>query len=116
MEFIFSGGFFGKHDKLILSVIEYLATGYKIKPEVWRKAEAEAVKQGLLKKGGYMDIRKHIEERGHEKGLKKGLREGRQERDREVILNMLQEKADISFIAKVTGLSKEEINKLKNGS
>ncbi|MCY4513048.1 MAG: Rpn family recombination-promoting nuclease/putative transposase [Bdellovibrionales bacterium] len=106
----------GKHDKLILSVIEYLATGYKIKPEIWRKAEAEAVKQGLLKKGGYMDIRKHIEERGHEKGLKKGLREGRQEGRQEVVLNMLQNKLDVSLICKVTGLSEKEINKLKNGS
>ena len=110
----------GKHDTLILSVIEYLTTGYKVKPEVWRKAEAEAVKQGLLKRGGYMDIRKHIEERGREKGLKKGLKEGRQEgrqeRDREVILNMLQNKLDVSLICKVTGLSEAEVNKLKNGS
>ena len=32
-----------------------------------------------------------------------------------VILNMLKEKLDLSVISKVTGLSEEEINKLKNG-
>ena len=51
-----------------------------------------------------MDIREHIKE--------KGRWEGRQE----VVLNMLKEKADISFISKVTGLSEKEIKKLKNGS
>ena len=37
-------------------------------------------------------------------------------RDRELVLNMMKEKADFSFIAKVTGLSVPEIKKLKNGS
>ena len=100
-----------KRDDVTLSVAEYLAKGYKISPEVWRKAETEAVQRGLLKKGGFMDIRKHIEERGHQKGWRKGLKEGRQE----VVLNMLKEKADIGFIRKVTGISEKEIKKLKNG-
>ena len=55
-----------------------------------------------------MDIREHIKE--------KGRWEGRQEGRQEVVLNMLKEKADISFISKVTGLSAKEIKKLKNGS
>ena len=46
------------------------------------------------------------------KGLEKGWQDGRQE----VILNMLKKKADISFIAEVTGLSVKEIKKFKNGS
>ena len=50
-----------------------------------------------------MDIREHIKE--------KGRWEGRQARDKEVVLNMLKEKADISFISKVTGLSEKEIKK-----
>ncbi len=54
------------------------------------------------------DVREIIKE--------KGRWEGRQERDKEVVLNMLKEKADISFIAKVTGLSEKAIKKLKNGS
>ena len=51
-----------------------------------------------------------------EEARKKGLQEGRQERDRQVILNMLKENADINFISKVTGLSSEEIQKLKSKS
>ena len=101
-----------KRDDVALSVAEYLSKGYKVSPEIWRKAEAEAVKKGLLKKGGFMDIRKHIEERGRQKGWRKGLKEGRQE----VVLNMLKEKADIDFIQKVTGISEKEIKKLKNGN
>ena len=50
------------------------------------------------------------------KSILQGKQEGRTERDREVILNMLKEKANMSFICKVTGFSQEEIKKLKNGS
>ena len=46
----------GKPDDLILSVLEYLVTGYKVNRELWQKAEARAIKQGILKQGGYMDI------------------------------------------------------------
>ncbi|MCY4512989.1 MAG: hypothetical protein OXB86_04810 [Bdellovibrionales bacterium] len=63
------------------------------------------------------DVREIIKEKGRwegeRKGLKKGRQEGRQEERQQVVLNMLQEKADIAFIAKVTGLSEKEIQKLK---
>ena len=59
-------------------------------------------------------------EKGHQKGQKeghqKGLQKGRQERDREVVLNMLQNNLSVSLISKATGLSKEEIKKMKNNS
>ena len=58
------------------------------------------------------DVREIIKEKGRWEGERKGRREGR----KEVVLNMLKEKADISFIAKVTGLSEKEIQKLKNSS
>ena len=47
-------------------------------------------------------------------GRQEGLQEGRKEKQKEVILNLLKEKTDISLISKVTGLSEEEIKKLKN--
>ena len=59
-----------------------------------------------------MNIRKLIKEKGRWEGFKKGHKEGQQE----VVLNMLKEKTNISFISKVTGFSKEEIKKLKNQS
>ncbi len=53
---------------------------------------------------------------GMQKGKLEGKEEGRQENMRQVIANMFQENADIPFIAKVTGVSEEEVKKLKNGS
>ena len=50
-----------------------------------------------------------------EEGMEKGRQEGRQDRDREVVLNMLRNNLNISLICKVTGLSLEEIKKLQNG-
>ena len=79
-----------------------------------------------------MDIREYIKEKylwegmqkgrleGQQEGMRKGRLEGQQEGmqkgRQQVILNMLKEKADISFISKVTGLSEKEIKKLQNGS
>lgn len=59
-----------------------------------------------------MDRRDHIREQGIQVGIRKGRQEGRQE----VVFNVLKEKTEISFISKVTGLSKDEIKKLKNGA
>ena len=56
-----------------------------------------------------MNIREYIKEEGRQEGLQEGLKKGRQL----VALNMLREKADISFICKVTGFSKEEMDKLQ---
>ena len=80
-------------------------------PKVWKEAETEVIKQGLLKKGGYMDIKEYIKEMGRQEGWQKGRLEGRQE----VVLNMLKKKMDVSLIAEITNLSEKEIKKLKNG-
>ena len=50
-----------------------------------------------------MNIRDCIKEEGRHEGLQK------------VISNMLAQKADTSFISKVTGLSEKEIEKFQNG-
>ncbi len=59
-------------------------------------------------------------EEGMRKGRLAGKKEGRQEGMEKgmqaVALNMLKEKADPAFISKITGLSEEEINKLKKNS
>ena len=77
---------------------------------LWKKLEREAVKKGLLTKGGYMGIREEIRTEARQEGWQKGLQAGRQE----VILNMLRKNTDISFISEVTELSEKEIKKLKN--
>ena len=67
-----------------------------------------------------MDIRQEIREDAIQEGIQKGLKAGRQEGlqagMQQVALNMLKEKADFTFISKVTGLSEDQINRLKNGS
>ncbi len=53
---------------------------------------------------------------GLQKGRLEGLQKGRQECQQELILKMLEAKADLSFISKVTGLSAQKLKKLKNSS
>lgn len=118
------GNFSGKRNDLIISVSDYLESVLKESRKLrklWVEVEKELVEEGIFQKGGYMDIKEHIREKGRMEGIRKGIRkgrmegrmEGRQEGRQEVILKMLKEKADIAFISKVTGISKEEIKKLK---
>ncbi|MCZ0931789.1 MAG: Rpn family recombination-promoting nuclease/putative transposase [Oligoflexia bacterium] len=103
-------------EEIVIGIVEYLrdTTGLKLKE--WEKAEKTLKEEGILKIGGVMNIREVIKEKGIWEGERKGRREGRQERDKEVILNMLKKKADISFISEVTGVPEKEIKKLKNGA
>ena len=92
-----------------LRVLEYLRDNTELDAKTWEKAEKLLIEAGILKQGGLMqDVREIIKEKGRWEGERKGRRE--------VVLNMLKEKADISFISKVTGLSEKEIQKLKNSS
>ena len=103
-------------EEIVIGIVEYLrdTTGLKLKE--WEKAEKALREEGILQKGGIMNIRELIKEKGIWEGERKGRKEGRQEERQQVIANMLKEKADISFISKVTGMPAKEIKKLKNGS
>ena len=48
------------------------------------------------------------------KGVEKGREEGREERNIEVAIKMLKQNLDDSLISSVTGLSNEQLLKLKN--
>ena len=63
-----------------------------------------------------MGVVESIKEEGRQEGWQEGRQEGRQEGIQQIIANMLKEKADLSFISKVTGLPAKEIKKFKNGS
>ena len=54
---------------------------------------------------GYKDGYKNGEEKGIKKGMKEGIKKTAQ--------NMLKENVNVELISKVTGLSKEEIEKMK---
>ena len=59
-------------------------------------------------------------EKGLKQGIRKGRLEGRQEGKQEgrqaVAVNMLKNEFKLSVISEVTGLSEDQINKLKNNS
>ena len=122
----------------ILKILEYLIDNTGLDLKTWKKAERLIIEEGIL--GGVMDIREHIKEKGRyegrqegmQEGMEKGWQEGRQEgrqegmqkgmekgmqaRGKEIVLNMLKEKADLTFISKVTGLSIKKLKKFKNGN
>ncbi len=53
---------------------------------------------------------------GKKEGLEKGMSAGMEKGMQAVALNMLKKKTDLSFISEITGLSAEEIKKLKKSS
>ena len=62
-------------------------------------ARQYAIKQGL--------------QEGREKGIKEGIKEGRKEKVIEIVKNMLKKKMKVEEICEITGLSINEIEKLK---
>ena len=52
-------------------------------------------------------------EEATESGIEKGILQGSQEKALEIAKNLLNAKMDLDSIAKMTGLSREEIEKLK---
>ena len=75
-----------------------------------QKGHAEGMQKGIEK-----GMQKGIE-KGMQKGMQKGRQEGMQAKGEEIVLNMLKKQADMAFISEVTGLSVDEIKKLKNGA
>ncbi len=111
-------GLKGEERKTVeLRILEYLRDNRGLDSKIWEKVEKLLVSKGILKQGGLMqDVWEIIREKGRWEGERQGLRKGRQEGRQEVVQNMLKEKADISFITKVTGFSEKAIKQLKNSS
>ncbi|MCY4321018.1 MAG: Rpn family recombination-promoting nuclease/putative transposase, partial [Bdellovibrionaceae bacterium] len=113
-----------KEKELAISVISYLQSAGGLRKAVWKSAEKLLIKDNIMRGGTYMGAIERIREEGMQKGIEKGMRQGRQEGlekgmqqgRQEIILNLLKEKADISFISKVTGMPEKKIKKLKNGA
>ena len=102
--------------------------------KMWKETEKMATEMGLFQNGGYMTVKERLREegfqeglqeglqkglqeglqKGRQKGFQKGFQEGRQKGREELILKMLKKELDISLVSKVTGLSEEEIRKLKS--
>ena len=72
-------------------------------------------RRSALKKESRKDVRKDAKGRkeGREEGLEEGLAKGREERNLKVAINFLQLGTPCEIVAKATGLSLEEVAKLK---
>ena len=101
---------------MVLKILEYLTDNAGLDLKTWKSAEELMVGEGILTKGGVMDIREHIKEKGRWEGQQEGMKKGMEKGKQEVVSNMLKKQLDFSLISEVTGLSEVEIKKLKNGS
>ena len=78
------------------------------------KEEQEKYNNSMMVMWDNYAVYKHAEEKGIIKGEAKGRVEGRVEEKKEIALNLLTYNTPIDIIAKSTGLSIEEIKKLKS--
>ncbi|MEE0053332.1 MAG: transposase [Prevotella sp.] len=78
------------------------------------KEEQEKYDNSMMVMWDNYAVYKHAEEKGIIKGEAKGRAEGRVEEKKEIALNLLAYNTPIDIIAKSTGLSIEEIKKLKS--
>jgi predicted transposase YdaD len=76
------------------------------------RAKREGRQEGI-KEGEQKGRQEGIKE-GEQKGKQEGIKEGRQETMKEIAKNLLKLELNSYKISHVTGLSIEEINKLKN--
>ena len=103
---------------LLITIINLM-----LKTKLNEEVVNEMVKKLRGGDGSMMAVLEMLEEenkrllaRGERRGRKEGKREGREERNKEIAKKMLDEKADIDFILRVTGLEKKELDKLKNNN
>ena len=78
------------------------------------KEEQEKYDNSMMVMWDNYAVYKHAEEKGIIKGEAKGRAEGKKEKAEEITLNLLAYNTPLEVIAKSTGLSIEEIKKLKS--
>ncbi len=123
-------------DEVVCDSVSYVGSYSKLSEsdfiKLWSDVEFDLRSKGILKKGGYMNIRERLKEEWTHKGIKKGLMQGRQEGreegreegleegKHEIVIKMLGKGLDAKAISSYTGLSEKDIksikSKPKNGS
>ena len=102
----------GDREESALVVWSYIrSVNPGISEELLKKVERRAIKNGIFPEGGNMNVRDLIRQEGIQEGREEGI-----QRIQQIVSNMFQNNLDVSFISKVTGLSKKEIKKLKKGN
>lgn len=76
------------------------------------KGYYEELREEALKEGHVQGKREGIEQ-GKKEGIKEGIEQGSRENTIHIVKNMLDESMDINLISKLTGLTIEEISKIK---
>ncbi len=66
-----------------------------------------------LLKSSYDEARQEGMQQGRQEGIQEGMQQGRQEGQKELIAKLLKTGVDLQALCKGTGLSEEEIKKLK---
>ena len=80
---------------------------------IYLKEEQEAFIRDQIKAYAMKDGYNEGMEKGMEKGHAEGLEEGALNKQKEIVINMLNKKMDIKTISDITGLSTDEIERLK---
>jgi predicted transposase/invertase (TIGR01784 family) len=71
--------------------------------------EKEEYKKSVLEYADVQDAIRCAQEISLKEGIEQGIEQGRAERDRQIVLNLMENGFDIATIEKVTGLVEEEI-------
>jgi len=79
--------------------------------------EKEEYKKSVLEYADVQDAIRCAQEislkEGIEQGIEQGIEKGRAERDRQIVLSLLDNGFDVATIEKVTGLSEAEIRAMR---
>jgi predicted transposase/invertase (TIGR01784 family) len=92
----------------LLEVINYNDAELYLYDKYWDAVSIEATWKGI----GRRDGEKAGVEKGLQRGLQQGLEEGRAVERRQLALNMLAEGLDPAIVAKISGLTEEELQNL----
>ena len=103
-------------DESVLTQQKVYVSGGRIGTQVDIKNSIDTAKQeGLaegMEKGMELGIEKGMK-KGMEKGLEKGMKKGMNQKALDIARNMLADGVDINLIMKYSGLTQEQIEKLK---
>ena len=85
---------------------------YEMKQEGIKEGIKQGIKEGIkqgIKEGTKQGIKEGIKE-----GVKQGIKEGSKQTQNEIAKNLLQAKVSEEIIIETTGITKEELDNLKN--
>jgi len=89
--------------------LDYIRESYRIKCDLDYQDEVVTAKRKAIRAGRRAGLKK-----GREQGLEQGREEGREEEKLIIAKNLLEKGSTPEFVREITGLSLDEIKRLKN--